>query len=85
MDSSLKQSENVLGVVDSCLQELNAKLNDINIPEKTESIGDSAFYGCSALESIVLPKKLDVINAEMFYGCILLNSVNIHHVTELST
>ena len=41
------------------------------------SIGNSAFYGCSALLSVNIPNSVTNIGDNAFYGCSILTSVNI--------
>ena len=45
------------------------------IPESVTSIGNSAFWGCSALTSIVIPESVTSIKGYSFWGCSALTSV----------
>ena len=45
------------------------------VPEGVTSIGDYAFYNCSALTSITVPKNVVVIGESTFANCSSLNSV----------
>ncbi len=47
------------------------------IPEGVTSIGDFAFYGCSALESVTIPNSVTSIGSYAFYSCSALESVTI--------
>ena len=51
-------------------------LNTI-IPNSVTSIGNSAFYGCSALTSITIPNSVTSIGNFAFYGCSSLTSITI--------
>ena len=42
-----------------------------------ESIGESAFYGCTGLESITIPDSITSIGAEAFYKCTGLTNITI--------
>lgn len=59
---------------------------DVGIPEvvivngveySIKSIGDYAFYGCSALTSVTISEGVTSIGSCAFYGCTSLESVNI--------
>ena len=59
---------------------------DVVIPEtvtvndaeyRMTSIGDSAFYGCSALTSVTIPVGVTSIGDSAFYGCVSLTSIAI--------
>ena len=47
------------------------------IPSSVTSIGSSAFYGCSSLQSINIPSSVTSIGSSAFYGCSSLQSINI--------
>ncbi|MBR1475793.1 MAG: SUMF1/EgtB/PvdO family nonheme iron enzyme [Muribaculaceae bacterium] len=52
-------------------------LKTVTFGDNVESIGSSAFYQCSSLESIELPIKLTKIEGNTFWGCSSLKSVTI--------
>jgi hypothetical protein len=45
------------------------------IPEGTEAIGDRAFYGCTAFNSVSIPASVVRIGQEAFQGCTALESL----------
>jgi surface antigen bspA-like len=51
----------------------------MDIPDSVESIGESAFKGCTALTSVNLPNSLASIEKSTFEGCSALASVVIPH------
>ena len=53
-------------------------LTSITIPAGVNSLGRSAFFGCSKLESVVIGdnSQLEVINDTMFYQCSELESID---------
>lgn len=53
------------------------KSGDVVIPEGTTSIGEAAFYGCSALTSVSLPSTLETIGDDAFSSCSGLTSVSL--------
>ncbi len=52
-------------------------MTSITIPEGVISIGNYAFYGCSALTEITLPQRLTSIGEQAFSGCSVLTSITI--------
>ena len=52
-------------------------MTNLAIPNGTESIGESAFEGCTSLTSITIPKGVTSIGDSTFYGCTSLTSVTI--------
>ena len=44
-------------------------MTNIAIPQKVETIGQAAFYGCSKLTSISIPKSVTSIGSKVFVGC----------------
>ena len=51
--------------------------NSTIIPNSVMNIGNSAFYGCSALTSITIPNSVMNIGNSAFYGCSALTSITI--------
>ncbi|MBD5311720.1 MAG: leucine-rich repeat protein, partial [Bacteroides sp.] len=49
----------------------------VNIPSSVTTIGDSAFCGCSALQSVNIPSSVTAVGDSAFCGCSALQSVNI--------
>ena len=73
MESILELSEDgktIIGVKDK-----NVTL--ITIPKSITSIGDSAFSGCSSLQSIDIPNSVTTIGNGAFSDCSSLQSINI--------
>ena len=61
------------GILISCL----SKETHINIPNSVNHIGDSAFYGCKALQSINIPNSVTHIGNSAFSNCEALQNINI--------
>lgn len=55
---------------------LDKNLNEIDIPEGIERIGEAAFYGCKNLQSIYIPASVSRICNYTFYQC-----ANLHTIT----
>ena len=47
------------------------------IPNSVETIGASAFRGCTALTSVIIPGSVETIGSSAFYNCTSLTSVTI--------
>ena len=61
---------------------LNGELiSELVIPDSVTSIGQYAFYNCSALTSIAIPDSVTSIGRNAFYGCSGLKEV---HITDLA-
>ena len=56
---------------------LIAGCKETAIPESVVCIGDSAFHGCSGMESISIPEGVTQIGRSAFHGCTDLESVTI--------
>ncbi len=57
---------------------LNGTLvTNLVIPDSVESIGSSAFYGCTSLESITIPDGVESIGHVAFSNCTSLTSITI--------
>ena len=55
----------------------DAAKGGIEIPNSVTSIGEKAFYGCSALTSITIPNSVTSIGDRAFYECTGLTSITI--------
>ena len=53
------------------------KVGDIFCSYTVTEIGDRAFVGCTALQSIDIPANVKTIGSLTFYGCIALQSIDI--------
>ena len=53
--------------------------------EKATSIGNSAFMGCSTLESVSLPTNTTRIPSKAFWGCKVITISNLSELTQLTT
>ncbi len=49
----------------------------VELPDELESIGDHAFYGCSALTSLTIPASVTNIGWNSFYDCASLTEFNV--------
>ena len=54
-----------------------SKITSITIPNSVQSIGSSAFYGCTALKTVDIPNSVTSIGSGAFQGCTNLNSVKL--------
>ncbi|AKB27733.1 Chitin binding protein [Methanosarcina siciliae T4/M] len=62
----------------------SGKTGSVTIPDSVTSIGDNAFYGCTALNSVTIPDSVTEIGTSAFQGCISITSVNIgNNVTSI--
>ena len=55
----------------------NSKIKKVIIKNGVQSIGYSAFYGCSGLTSIDIPESVTTIGESAFFACYSLTSINI--------
>ena len=55
----------------------DADVKSVVISDGVTTIGDMAFYGCTALTSITIPDSVTTIGGGAFYGCTALTSVAI--------
>lgn len=55
----------------------NCAFADVDLPSTVETIGESAFSGCSGITSIVLPEKLTTLGKSAFSSCTGLTSVSV--------
>ena len=55
----------------------NKKLKTLKLGKNIISIGDKAFYKCTALTKVTIPDKVKTIGKQAFYGCKNLKTVTI--------
>ena len=55
----------------------NETLEVIYLPNSITSIGNAAFYACSAIKSITIPNNVTSIGTTTFSGCLALKSITI--------
>ena len=63
----------VVKIGDKAFENLRLLAGPLNIPEGVVEIGNSAFYGCTAITSLSLPLTLQKIGGWAFAGCTLLS------------
>ncbi len=59
-----------------------SSLVEVKLPSTLENIGNSAFYGCSALQSFDL-NGINEIGSQVFYGCRSLSYINLDGVQQI--
>ena len=57
--------------------EYKSYIKTVSLPDGLTSIGENAFYRCSALTSVTIPNSLTSIGNQAFSGCSALTSVTI--------
>lgn len=67
---------------DSFAKLIDRSIVTVVIPDGVTSIGDSAFYGCSSLESVTIPDSVTIINNQGFRGCENLEEIHIPNNVE---
>ena len=61
-------------------------IKSIKISDKTESIGESAFYFCDKLENITIPSSVKTISSEAFAECSVLKKVSMEEgITQIGS
>ncbi len=68
----------------SCAKNINT-YSTVIIEEGIKSVGDSAFYGCSSLNSIVFPDSLERVEYMSFFQTTGLKSVNLNKLKYLGS
>lgn len=53
------------------------RLKTAELGKNVKTIGQSAFYGCTALKSVVIPKGVTEIGKKAFYGCKKLSDIKV--------
>ena len=64
-------------IIETASNTLIAGCQNTVVPNGVNSIGNSAFFGCSSLTSINIPEGVTSIDIEAFRGCVGLTSVTI--------
>lgn len=75
----------VVGIAQNAFKN-NTRIKSVSIADSVETIGRSAFSGCTALERVTLPEneKFQMINAYAFYRCGRLLEIEIpYSITEI--
>ena len=70
-------SSNPLSYAHHLYQDEDTEVTELVIPDDITSIGDYAFYGCSALTSVTIGNNVESIGASAFSGCSKLSSITI--------
>ncbi len=78
---SVKLPEGLKEIDSNAFRDCTA-LNDIDIPDSVEVIGDFAFYNCVSLENIKLPSKLADIGNSVFGCCKDLENIEFSNAVE---
>lgn len=63
--TGLKANINVHGFFRDCTSLISIKLPPCNVFKAS----NTAFYGCTSLESVTIPNEVTEIGSQMFYGC----------------
>ena len=58
------------------------KLEELQLPDVLQELGDKAFFKCNGLKSVLIPKSVQKIGEGVFHGCNRLEYLEIHHDPE---
>ena len=58
-------------------EEIKTNIKRVRIEDGVTSIGQKAFFGCSAMEEIIIPDGITIIRKQAFYGCTSLKSITL--------
>ena len=71
-------SSNPLSYAHHLYQDEDTEVTELVIPDDITSIGDYAFYGCSALTSVTIGNNVESIGASAFLNCSSLTKVELN-------
>lgn len=73
--SAIILPEGLLGIEQNSFANCSRLLGEIKLPTTLVQLGQSAFSGCSTIETIVIPYDLAVISTKAFYNCYGINKI----------
>ena len=84
-DVQMIQIRNIKSIQEKAFQNMGASRFELILPDTLEYIGDYAFMGCGAMNTIIIPNSVKYLGIGVFYECPSLNYIYFRDGIEITS